>query len=139
LRAVAGFRGERPSAHAELMGALGAAASRAADALRAGRPEALIAELDAQRRLLSDLGSASGAPIVTPEVRALAEWALPRGAAVLPSGAGGGDIVLWVGVEPSPPPFRELAAALGHRHIPAALHAPGVCASARENGVQRGS
>lgn len=139
LRAVAGFQRQRPGDYAELMTALGAAATRAAGALRAERAEALITELSAQRELLFQLGSASGVPIITPEVRALAEWAEPHGAAVLPSGAGGGDIVLWVGLSPSPAPFRELAARLGHRLIPVQLHARGVFAFDRENGVQRGS
>lgn len=144
LRAVAGFRRDRPREHQELMGALGAAATRAAAAARAGRAEALIAELAAQRELLGQLGDASHVPIITREVRQLAEWAKPHGAAVLPSGAGGGDIVLWVGLEPSPQPFRQLGAALGHRHIPVELHARGAFAideqvSASQTGVQRGS
>jgi hypothetical protein len=93
---------------------------------------------------LSRLGGAAGVPIITPEVQRLAEWALPRGAAVLPSGAGGGDIVLWVAREPSPRPFRELASSLGHRLIPVELHARGVFAFDQprpdlKTGVQGGS
>ncbi len=149
LRAVARFREGRPREHAELMGSLAAAASRAADALSASRPEVFIAELCIQRELLARLGSASGVPIVTPEVHELAEWARPRGAAVLPSGAGGGDIVLWVASQPSPPEFRELCALLAHRHIPLELHAPGVFtldrpstqrpSTQRPSGAHRGS
>jgi len=144
LRAVAAFRGEQPRQYEQLMSALGAAATRAAAATHAGRAEALIAELSAQRELLSQLGDASRVPIITPEVRQLAGWAQPRGAAVLPSGAGGGDIVLWVGIEPSPPPFRDLAAGLRHRRIAVDLHARGAFAfdgqlSVLQTGVQRGS
>jgi phosphomevalonate kinase len=126
LRAVAGFRQASPSDYAQLMSALAAAAERAATALREAKPEALIGELSAQRELLSRLGRASSAPIVTPEVQELAAWAQPHGAAVLPSGAGGGDIVLWVGLTASPPGFRELGSSLGHRLIPVQLHARGV-------------
>jgi phosphomevalonate kinase len=126
LRAVAGFRQREPHAYEQLMSALAAAAGRAATALREAEPEALIGELWAQRELLSRLGRAASVPIITPEVQELAEWAQPRSAAVLPSGAGGGDIVLWVGVTASPRPFRELASSLGHRLIPAQLHARGV-------------
>lgn len=139
LCAVARFRGEHPRAHGELMGELGAAATRAAEALRGAAAEALIGELCHQRELLGRLGDASHVPIITPEVHELAEWAEPRGAAVLPSGAGGGDIVLWVGLAPSPPAFRDRAAALGHHHIPLALHARGVFAFERDAGALHGS
>jgi phosphomevalonate kinase len=144
LRAVARFRETRHREYDELMSALGAAATRAASALTAAQTDALIAELALQRELLARLGSAANVPIVTPEVHELAEWASPRAAAVLPSGAGGGDIVLWVAHEPSPPEFRELARRLGHRHIPLELHARGVfCFDRdcfpRERGVDRES
>ena len=108
------------------MTALVAAAERAAEALKAARAEAFIAMLGLQRELLARLGSASQVPIVTPMVHELAEWAKVRGAVVLPSGAGGGDIVLWVSPAPSPPEFGRLAASLGHRRVPLELHARGV-------------
>jgi len=126
LRAVARFKEDRRRDYDELMSSLSAAASRAAAALQAQQARGLIAELRLQRELLARLGSASGVPIITPEVRQLAEWAKARAAAVLPSGAGGGDIVLWLALEPSPPAFRELAATLGHRHVALELHARGV-------------
>jgi phosphomevalonate kinase len=143
LRAVANFRQHDPRDYEQLMGSLKAAAARAAAALRHAEPQAFVAELSTQRELLSRLGNASGVPIITAEVWQLAEWARPRGAAVLPSGAGGGDVVLWVGLEASPHPFRELASSLGHRLITAELHARGVFAldrpPARKTGVQGGS
>lgn len=138
LRAVARFREQRARDYAELMSALAAAAERAAAACERADAAALIDELSLQRELLLRLGSAAGVPIVTPEVRQLAEWARPRGAAVLPAGAGGGDIVLFVSLGPSPPPFRALARALGHRHIPLELHARGVHCLDRESRDQRG-
>jgi phosphomevalonate kinase len=126
LRAVGRFREERPREYGELMTALTAAAERASAALSSGDALAFITELSLQREVLSRLGSAANVPIVTPEVRQLAEWAKSRGAAVLPSGAGGGDIVLWVSLAPSPREFRALAATLHHRHVALELHAPGV-------------
>lgn len=126
LRAVGRFRDERQRDYEELMSSLSGAASRAAAALESRESRAFIAELSLQRELLARLGSASGVPIITPEVRQLAEWAKSRAAAVLPSGAGGGDIVLWVALEPSPPAFQQLAAALGHRHVALELEARGV-------------
>lgn len=125
LRAVARFRAENPAHHAEIMSALGASARRAVDTLGAGNGPALVLELALQRELLGQLGSASHVPIVTPMVKSLAEWAKARGAAVLPSGAGGGDIVLWVSMQPSPAAFATLAGSLGHHPVPLRLHAPG--------------
>jgi phosphomevalonate kinase len=126
LRAVGRFREDRPREYDELMAILKAAAERASAALSAGDAPGFISELSIQREVLSRLGSAANVPIVTPEVRQLAEWGRSRGAAVLPSGAGGGDIVLWVSLAPSPREFRALAATLQHRHVPLELHAPGV-------------
>jgi phosphomevalonate kinase len=126
LRAVGRFRTENASRYAEIMTALGAAAQRAVDAVAADNGPALVLELTLQRELLGQLGSASQVPIVTPMVKSLAEWAKARGAAVLPSGAGGGDIVLWVSMQPSPPAFAAQAASLGHRRVQLQLHAPGV-------------
>jgi phosphomevalonate kinase len=126
LRAVGRFREARPREYDELMAALTAAASRAAAALSAADASTFIGELSIQREVLSRLGSAANVPIVTPEVRQLAEWARSRGAAVLPSGAGGGDIVLWVSLAASPPEFHTLARSLRHRHVPLELHAAGV-------------
>jgi phosphomevalonate kinase len=139
LRAVARFKDERRRDYEELMISLTGAASRAAAALRAEQARGLITELSLQRELLARLGSASGVPIITPEVRQLAEWAKGRAAAVLPSGAGGGDIVLWAALEPSPSAFRELAVALGHRQVALELHARGVHCIDPESRVQRGS
>jgi phosphomevalonate kinase len=139
LRAVGRFRDSRHRDYDELMAALTAAATRAAEAFSSTQLEPLIAELSLQRELLARLGAASGVPIITPEVRELAEWAGCRAAAVLPSGAGGGDIVLWVSRTPSPAEFRELAHRLGHRHIPLELHARGVFCCDRERAVHGGS
>jgi phosphomevalonate kinase len=126
LRAVGRFRSENAAKYAEVMGALSASAQRAVDAVSGGSGPALVLELVIQRELLGQLGSHSQVPIVTPTVKSLAEWAKGRGAAVLPSGAGGGDIVLWVSMQPSPPAFASLAASLGHRPVPLELHARGV-------------
>lgn len=133
LRAVGRFKDERRRDYEELMTSLSGAAGRAAAALEGRQARALITELSLQRELLARLGSASGVPIITPEVRQLAEWAKGRAAAVLPSGAGGGDIVLWVALEPSPVDFQKLAAALGHRPVALELHARGVHCIAPES------
>jgi phosphomevalonate kinase len=136
LRAVSRFKSERPRDYAEQMDALRGAAERAVAAVDAGSARALITELALQREILGRIGSASSVPIITPEVRQLAEWAGARAATVLPSGAGGGDIVLWVSLEPSPPQFAQLARSLGHFPVPLQLHARGVhCFDPTAHGV----
>lgn len=138
LRAVARLRERAPAAHRSLLGRLCAAAERAADALRSGQTADLIAELSDQRAGFEALGQAAGVHIVTPEVARLARSA-PAGAAVLPSGAGGGDIVLWCSKQPSSPAFRELATELGHQLLSLRLHARGVHRCPPESTPARGS
>jgi phosphomevalonate kinase len=126
LEAVARFRDDSPAEYAAVLAALRAAAERAAEAVRSGQTLELIAELVQQRLGFSALGQAAGVPIVTPEVEHLAQAAGSPEAAVLPSGAGGGDIVLWLSDRASPRGFRDLAASLGHHLLSLSLHARGV-------------
>jgi phosphomevalonate kinase len=139
LAKVATFREERPGDYAPIMKSLIAAARDAVRALGREHLGELVAALNAQRRGLARLGDFAGAPIVTPAVAELATWADTRGAAVLPSGAGGGDIVLWVSDRPAPSEFRALGARLGHRHVPLALHARGVFCTPAESTTHLGS
>ena len=137
LQAVARFRARAPSDHAALFGALRAAAERASEALRAGQTPDLIAQLDQQRAGFVALGRAAGIPIVTSEAEQLSRAAGP-GAVVLPSGAGGGDIVLWLSDRASPREFRDLARSLGHHLLPLTIHARGVHRCAPESTPARG-
>jgi phosphomevalonate kinase len=125
LAAVARLRARAPAEHSSLLGALKQAAERAAVAARDGQALDLIAELGRQREGLAALGRAAGVPIVTAEMEQLALAVRDRTAAVLPSGAGGGDIVLWCSDRASPREFRALAASLEHRLVPLRLHARG--------------
>lgn len=93
---VRAFAARDPGEYARRMGRQRAASERAALAVRAGKGSELVAALREQAKALADLGEAAGAPIVTPEVDALAEAAERVGGAALPAGAGGGDVVLWV-------------------------------------------
>jgi phosphomevalonate kinase len=112
--------------HAALLGAQ-AAASRAAErALTAGDASGFIAALGAQEKALRVLGEAAGAHIVTTSAAALAAEAEQESGAALPSGAGGGDVLIFVGLTPSSPRFRELAARHSHRLVPLTLGARGV-------------
>jgi phosphomevalonate kinase len=84
--------------------------------------------LSAQRRALHRLGIDAGIPIVTAEVQALAEIAERYAATVLPAGAGGGDIALYVGCTPSTFMDDDIGR-FCHSRLPVALGAQGVHAS----------
>jgi phosphomevalonate kinase len=126
LARVGRLRERDPNAYDAIMKRLSGAAREAAAAITHGDIGALIAALDSQRHDLARLGDSASAPIVTRAVSELAEWAAARGGTVLPSGAGGGDIVLWVSSDSAPPEFHSLADRLGHQHVPLALDARGV-------------
>jgi len=111
---VNAFAARDATAHAELMARQSAAAEAAEIAVRAGSQERFIVALADQRRALAALGQAAATPIVVPAVEALASEAERSSAAVLPAGAGGGDIVIHVGPRPSSPEFRALAERHGH-------------------------
>ncbi|HTQ07295.1 MAG TPA: hypothetical protein VMI54_25740 [Polyangiaceae bacterium] len=121
---VRALRERDPEDYATLMDAQSSAALRAERAVSTGDAVGFVSALHAQRAALAALGRVAGVPIVTPEAERLASRAAP--AAVLPAGAGGGDVLLHVGFEPSAPEFRELAASLGHRLLALVLGARGV-------------
>jgi len=124
VRRVKALSSREPSLYAERMGAQVHAAEQAMHAALAGEAADFVAALAAQRVALHALGLAAEVNIVTDFVVRLAA-AAPE-AAVIPAGAGGGDIVLHVGAGPSSPGFRGLAAELGHQLVPLALGARGV-------------
>jgi phosphomevalonate kinase len=124
VRRVRALREREPGDYAMLLGAQGDAARRAERAVLAGDAAGLVSALHAQRAALAALGRVAAVPIVTLEAERLAAAAAP--AAVLPAGAGGGDILLHVGFEPSSVEFRALARGLGHHLLPLALGARGV-------------
>jgi hypothetical protein len=86
----------------------------------------LVAALAGQGRTLDALGDAAGIPIVIPELKVLLPLAAAENAALLPAGAGGGDIALFAGH--APPSAALLAAAKQQGHFPLSVKfgAPGV-------------
>jgi phosphomevalonate kinase len=125
---VASLREAEPSVYAALIERLTAAAGAA---LRATSSAAFVEACREQLLGLSELGDRAGAPIVTASARAFDHAMSDRQAVVLPSGAGGGDVVLVVSSEPlgdrevgKPFGFMSLELTLGARGVHADLGAP---------------
>jgi phosphomevalonate kinase len=126
LTRVRELRLRSPATHRERLLVLSAAAQSAALALETGDAGALVAALAAQCHALAELGDAVSAPIVTPYVRDLMRAAARDNAAVLPSGAGGGDIALYAGTSPPSDALLSRAREHGHRNLALGLGARGV-------------
>lgn len=135
LNQVRGYKERDPAGHHHDLSAQADAAEATARAWSRQDDTAIVYGLMAQRHALQRLGENAQVPIVTPEVRKLADLAEPRGAAVLPAGAGGGDIALYAGTEPSSAVLGDLAHA-GHTRLGVTLGVPGVHADfdTREGG-----
>ena len=127
LQRVAAFRERSPDEHRRIFTALGDAAERAASATTAC---AFIDALREQAELFARLGRAAAAPIVTDDLETLDSLARRDGAVMLPSGAGGGDVVLFVGPERSSDELESLAEREGYQPLPLRLGARGVHAAA---------
>lgn len=112
-----------PSRYRRLLDAL---AEGAAAAVKATTLASLLPAIDAQIDALGALGEAAGIPIVTPEVSALRLEAAAEAAVFGPSGAGGGDIAIYLGPAPSSPRLRARAAELGMTRLDLAVGAEGV-------------
>jgi phosphomevalonate kinase len=115
---------ENPREFKAALGLQHEASQRAAEALRAGNSADFVAALRSQEKALERLSDLAQLPIVPEGLRGLARD-LEQNCAVLPSGAGGGDISLHVGPCPSSSTFRERAKADGLFLVPLELHAEG--------------
>lgn len=129
LAAVARLAAVAPQLHARWLGAQILAAHRAAVSAERRQAAGLIAALRAQQRALLGLGQAAGVPIVTADLASLAPQAEGEGGVLLPAGAGGGDIALFVGRAPSTPALRAGLENRAHRRLELELSAPGVQAA----------
>ncbi len=99
-------------------------AEEAADAIGdAGR---FVQRAAAFGRALAALGDAADAPIVPPAFAELAALAEREGAAFFPSGAGGGDVAVWLGVERPSSVFAARASLLGLSPLAIAIDHGGV-------------
>jgi phosphomevalonate kinase len=133
LAKVHRLREDNPHAYERALSALGAAseAALAADGAAAFK-DACVRVMEG----LDELGRESRAPIVTSDVRAFDEAARTAGAVVVPSGAGGGDVVLHVADGPSTASTREAALRAGLVPLDVRLGARGVHAALRRRGVE---
>jgi phosphomevalonate kinase len=99
-------------------------AEEAADAV--GDARRFVHRAAAFGRALAALGDAADSPIVPPALAELAALAERQGAAFFPSGAGGGDVAVWLGVEPPSPIFTARATALALSPLSIAIDHGGV-------------
>jgi phosphomevalonate kinase len=126
LAAVAKLGERSPEAHAAALGAQAEAAERAARASQRGAADDFVAALCEQARALSELGRLAGVSIVTSDLAAVIPLAEAEGGALLPAGAGGGDLAIYVGNTPSSASLSAALSARAHHRLHAALGAPGV-------------
>ncbi len=91
------------------------AAERAVNAAKLKDAGALVSALTAQRFALEALGHDASLDIVTRELSALADMAAKESAAILPAGAGGGDIAIFAGLRPPSAELRRLM--ISHEHV----------------------
>ena len=114
LGKVRAFKARSPHGYVGMMENLRLAAEDAERAFEEGSASGVIRALRDQLRGLTDLGDHAGVRIVTREVGRLSDVAAEDDSVVLPAGAGGGDIALYVGEKP--PSARLLAAFDAERH-----------------------
>jgi phosphomevalonate kinase len=115
-----------PAEHAAWLGAQTSAAWAAAQSIEQNDATGLMRALRGQLRALTGLGRAAGVPIVTPDLALLAREAEAEDGLLLPAGAGGGDVAIFVGRGPSTPDLRAALENHAHRLLDVELASPGV-------------
>jgi phosphomevalonate kinase len=126
LAAVAELARSSPPVHERIMAEQASASERAVERAEASDADGFITALSAQQRALSALSHAAGVPIVTAELAAASPAAELDGGVLLPAGAGGGDIALFVGRRPSTLQMRAALENRQHRRLVVELSVPGV-------------
>jgi len=113
LAEVAEFRRRDPEAHRRCILALGRTSEIAVQQGQAGSAREFIAAVRQFAEALEALGEASDAGIVPLAFKRLAVAAAEERATFLPSGAGGGDVGVFLGVAPPSENFSKRASQLG--------------------------
>jgi phosphomevalonate kinase len=120
------FRRDHHQLYSDRLAAQAEASEQASAAAQLGDARRFIAALAAQRFALEALGRDAALNIVTREVSALAAMAAEESAAVLPAGAGGGDIAIFAGLCPPSARLRRLLTSHNHEPLSLNLGARGV-------------
>jgi phosphomevalonate kinase len=125
LAQIRAFAERAPGRATGLMARQAEASFEAADAAQANNSSAFVAALEGQSHALAALGTAAGAPIVTNELTELASR-VGSAAAVLPAGAGGGDVAIWASCSPPSTELERIAIDCKHRILRCKFGATGV-------------
>lgn len=121
-----------PDLHAELFARMAEESAQGIEAARSGDVLGLMEAASSYGRRMSQLGRAAGIPIVTPMMDELA-GRLAGVAAVKPSGAGGGDVVLAFTTAGKADEAKAIATRAGFECIPLGYGAEGVTRVDRES------
>jgi len=115
-----------PSAYATAMAALRETAYAASRAVDQKDVAMLVSAVSTSLAGLAALGAAADAPIVPPEFAKLGDAARSEHAAFIPSGAGGGDIGVFVGTAAPSTSFTQQAERVGMKLVPLEIDSRGV-------------
>jgi phosphomevalonate kinase len=121
---VASLRARDPKAYAQATGVIAEVACEAL--VRTTDVASIVAAGRATAHALADLGRAADAPIVPPAFAQLGKIAEHESAAFLPSGAGGGDVGVWLGAAKPSENFLAQAVSVGMHPIDLAIDAIGL-------------
>lgn len=123
---IAAARKERPDEVSPIARAMAETAAEAAQAIELGDAQTFVRLAREYGALLDSLGRAAGAPIVLSAHAELAADAAREDAAFLPSGAGGGDVAVWLGVAAPSSMFSARARALAVEPLAISVDIDGV-------------
>lgn len=105
---------------------LGHLAEHAASAFKVGDLPRFIEGVRVYGDRLGELGRGTNAPIVPPRFEELGRLAAAEGAAFIPSGAGGGDVAVWLSLADPSPEFSSRASSLSMRRLSLSIDRGGV-------------
>ncbi len=123
---VEALRDRDPSTYRARMTLLAEIAGAASRAVQERDATRFVAAIGDSLAALVALGSAADAPIVLPAFAELGATAAVERAAFIPSGAGGGDIGVFVGTATPSASFMRHAERVGMIHVPLGIDSRGV-------------
>ena len=128
LRQLRQYQSQEPKEFEKLMVELCISAQETADAIEGDQFQTLISAYQRQAEALLQLGKAASMPIFTEDLRELHLLAKKENVVLMPAGAGGGDINLWIGEGKSSEALRLAAAERGILPLDLKLGGPGLSA-----------